>query len=474
MTHCVACVALLCTVLPAQSDTAPLRADAKAALRRAGQFYAEKAASHGGYVWRYSADLSLREGEKEVSQATVWVQPPGTPSVGQVFLTAYQATDDEFYLQAALAAANALVQGQLRSGGWDYQIDFDPKDRTRWAYRVEPEKPNQRNVTTLDDDTTQSALRFLMEVDEATEFKHAAIHDSVQYALKSLLAAQYPNGAWPQRFSEPPDPKRYPVLKANYPDDWPREYPKEDYRDYYTFNDDTIADMIDTMLLAGQIYGESIYKQAAEKAGDFILLAQMPEPQPAWAQQYNSKMQPAWARRFEPPSITGGESQGILRTLIVLYHATGQEKYLEPIPRALEYLRGSKLPGGGLARFYELKTNRPLYFTREYELVYHDQDLPTHYGFKVDERLDRISQELERARERGPRKPNRERRRPTQPNRSLIENVQRVIGSLDDQGRWVQKGDLRHKDAAEDGPIVDSQTFVRNVRVLSEYLASKP
>src|SRR5690606_38208557 len=135
------------------------------------------------------------------------------------------------------------------------------------------------------------------------------------------------------------------------------------------------------------------------------------------AQQYNSKMQPAWARRFEPPSITGGEAQGILRTLIVVYHATGEEKYLEPIPRALEHPRGSKVTGGGLARFYELKTNRPLYFTREYDLVYHDQDLPTHYGFKVDERLDRISQERERARERGPRKPNRERRRPTQPNR---------------------------------------------------------
>ena len=53
---------------------------------------------------------------------------------------------------------------------------------------------------------------------------------------------------------------------------------------------------------------------AARRGGDFILLAQMPEPQPAWAQQYNARMEPAWARRFEPASITGGESVGACRT----------------------------------------------------------------------------------------------------------------------------------------------------------------
>ena len=54
-------------------------------------------------------------------------------------------------------------------------------------------------------------------------------------------------------------------------------------------------------------------------------------------------MHPAWARVFEPPSVTGGESQGILRTLMVLYRETGNRKYLEPIPRALAYLKRSVL-----------------------------------------------------------------------------------------------------------------------------------
>mgnify|MGYP005865230663 CR=1 FL=1 len=80
-------------------------------------------------------------------------------------------------------------------------------------------------------------------------------------------------------------------------------------------------------------------------------------------------MHPAWARAFEPPSVTGAETQSILRILMTLYRETGNKKYLEPIPRALGYLKRSLLPadseseirkrveGPTLARFYELKTN---------------------------------------------------------------------------------------------------------------------
>src|SRR5207244_1343587 len=125
------------------------------------------------------------------------------------------------------------------------------------------------------------------------------------YALDQIAKAQYPNGAWPQRFYRPPDPARFPVLKAGYPESWPRQWPGPDYEALYTFNDNVISDCIDLFLEASHIYDQPRYRTIAEKGGGFILLAQMPDPQPAWAQQYSTQMQPAWARAFEPPSVTG-------------------------------------------------------------------------------------------------------------------------------------------------------------------------
>ena len=87
------------------------------------------------------------------------------------------------------------------------------------------------------------------------------------------------------------------------------------------------------MLEAARIYKEPRYLASAEKGGEFMLLSQMPEPQPGWAQQYDREMHPAWARQFEPPSITGGESQSVMRALMLLYRETGRQKYLEPLPR---------------------------------------------------------------------------------------------------------------------------------------------
>jgi len=84
--------------------------------------------------------------------------------------------------------------------------------------------------------------------------------------------------------------------QAGYPDSWSRTWPGPDYRSLYTFNDNTISDLIDMFFEAWRIYGEDRYRRTAEKGGDFILLAQMPEPQPAWAQQYDVEMRPAWAR----------------------------------------------------------------------------------------------------------------------------------------------------------------------------------
>jgi PelA/Pel-15E family pectate lyase len=457
-----------------RAEEAALRGQAAKALRGATEFFRRQVATEGGYLWRYSEDLARREGEVKATATQVWVQPPGTPTVGMAYLSAYEATGDRYYLEAAQETANALVKGQLRSGGWDYSIEFDPNLRKRYAYRVDADKADARNVTTLDDNTTQSALRLLMRVDRALQFQDPKIHEAAGYALASLLKAQYPNGAWPQRFDRFPDPKDFPVKKAAYPESWPRTHPGRNYQGYYTFNDSTISDLIDTLLEAAQVYGEAKYHKAAEKAGDFILLAQMPEPQPAWAQQYDRDMHPAWARRFEPPAVTGGESQRVLRTLLRLYRETGDQKYLEPLPRAIAYFRRSRLPDNRLARFYELKTNKPLYFTKDYQLTYSDADVPTHYAFKVSDGIDAIARDYELLRTmnpaelKTPRKPGR-----PQATAALAAQVKTIVASLDEQGCWLVAGRLRNH--GPDDPtrrVLDSRTFARNVEVLSTYLAA--
>src|SRR6185503_1852216 len=212
---------------------------------------------------------------------------------------------------------------------------------------------------------------------------------------------------------------------------------------------------LDTLFEAERIYRESAAgtnfnalaaqcRKAAEKAGGFLLMAQMPEPQPIWAQQYDFDMHPAWARKFEPPAVTAGESHGVVRTLLMLARETGDRRYLAPIPAALEYLRRSRLPDGRLARFYELRSNKPLYFTKDYILTYDDGDMPTHYGFKVADKTDALARDYERVKRLSAdelRKPV-----PVMPPRlapELLADVKAVIAGQDSQGRWVEEGRLR-------------------------------
>lgn len=452
---------------------------AEQALRKATAFFREHVSTQGGYLWRYALDLQDREGENAASATTIWVQPPGTPTVGQAFLDAARrlsgdpalAETHAVLLAAARDAAEALIQGQLRSGGWDYRIEFDPDDRKRYAYRVS-KHPGSRNTTTLDDNTTQSALRFLMRLDHTLEFQDARLHEAVVYGLNALLKAQYPNGAWPQRYAEFPDPVEFPVKEASYPDEWSRTDPGRDYRRDYTTNDNTLADMITTMFDAAAVYEDDRFRQSAIRGGEFILLAQMPDPQPAWAQQYDAQMHPSWARKFEPPAVTGGESQGVMRILMDIYRHTGEERFLEPIPRALDYLRASRRDDGRLARFYELRTNRPLYFTKQYELTYDDSDMPTHYAFIVGSNLESIERQYRQLRE--------ERRRPAHPlalrpardSRALRDRAAAVVSALNERGAWVSDEGLRQYEGHEQS--IETRTFCQNLQLLADFLASRP
>ena len=463
------------------------REEAERALRRGADFFRTKVAAGGTYLWMYSEDLRLREGEGVVESPTRgWVQPPGTPSVGIALLRAFEATGDSYYVDAAKETAEGLMRGQLKSGGWNYYVELDPAKRDTLDYRFDGGGRKARKVTTFDDNTTQEALRFLMRLDKALTFGDAKVHEAVGYALTNVMKAQYPNGAWPQGFEDFPDPAKFQVKKASLPDEWPREWPGSNHYWFeYTFNDNAMADTIDTLFEAARTYDTAEAnaamkalgmkcRAAALKAADFILLAQLPEPQPAWAQQYDFDMHPAWARKFEPPSVTSSETQGILRSLMQVYRETGDRKYLDPIPRALNYLRRSRLPDGKLARFYEMKTNEPLYFTLDYKLTKSDADMPSHYSFKVADDTESIARELEKVSKISAD----ELRKKSQPapakmTKKLEAEAKAVIDAQDEKGRWVENGGLKYyrpKDKSR--RVITCATFIKNVHILARYIES--
>lgn len=445
-----------------------LRDDAKVAMRRAATFYREEVATHGGYVYHYSLDLQRRWGEGEATQDQIWVQPPGTPTVGLAYLTAHDATGDDYYLEAIGEVADALLYGQLHSGGWTNCIDFNPQGERVALYRNGA--GGGKNYSSLDDGQSQAAISFLVRADEAFEFQNDQVRDAVEFALDSLLAAQYPIGAFPQVWSEPVEPQ--PILPAAFPEyDWRTAGKVKEYWHLYTLNDRLAEHVYQTLYHAYQVYGDEKFLDAIRRLGDFLVLAQLPEPQPAWAQQYTFDMHPAWARKFEPPAISGHESQGIVRLLMDIYVLTADEKYLQPLPAAIEYLRRSTLPDGRLARYYALETNRPLYMKREgdvYHLTYDDANLPTHYSWKTASQWEQLADQLKAVRGEG-----RTIKSVEAPSEA---EVRAIIAALDAQGRWTSIGDgqrlVGSKRFAEGEPYLSSQTFADNLTILARFVGA--
>ncbi|PQO27934.1 pectic acid lyase [Blastopirellula marina] len=449
------------------ADNDPPAAEVLAAMKKAATYFHDEVAVHGGYVYFYSPDLTQRFGEGTASADQIWVQPPGTPTVGMAYLEAYRATTDDYYLKVATETAEALIYGQLESGGWTNCIDFNPKGERTAQYRNG--KGRGRNNSSLDDDQTQSAIRFLVQLDKTYEFKNETIHSAASTALDALLAAQYANGAFPQVWTGPVD-QALPIQQASFPKyDWKTEGRVKNYWDMYTLNDGLAGSVAAVLIESHETYGDDRYLASLKKLGDFLILAQLPSPQPGWAQQYSYDMNPIWARRFEPAAVAGRESQDAIETLLAIFNVTRDKKYLEPIPKAVNYLEASILPDGQLARYYEMQTNRPLYMNRngkDYFLTYDDKDLPDHYGWKTDQKLERLKNEY---------------RKLANSPKAVITNrkvsadqVKPILASLDDQGRWITTfsdeklvGDQRFRPGDQ---YISSQTFAKNIETLSGYL----
>lgn len=472
--HCIGCfeggnlaVAQETGSVANDANDANALAVATEAMRRASAFMTSKVAVQGGYVYDVTPDLETRRGEGAATATEIWVQPPGTPSVGIAFIRAFEATGEQAFLEAATQCAKAIMHGQLESGCWTDRVDFDPKGKHTGLYRHQKGNPKGRNYSTLDDDKSQSALRLLIEVDRSHGFKNQEIHEAVMYGLEALLKAQFANGGFPQGWAKPVDPGI--VVKASFPKNaWRTEGKFKNYWDFETLNDGLAGTVTRTLQLAHESYRDERFKNAMLKFGDFLILAQLPEPQPAWAQQYNHMLQPMWARKFEPPAVAGRESEDAIETLLVLAELTGERKFLEPISAAIRWLKRSMLPDGQIARFYELETNRPLYLTKDdYTLTYDDTNLPTHYSFKSKcnvAKLETRYQALVRLMDRsdGANRGLVPNSRPSKSElKTLRQEADRIVRELDSEGRWVSSKSL-----------IESAVFSKNLTRLAEYVKS--
>ncbi len=277
-------------------------------------------------------------------------------------------------VEARVVAENVLLY-QFASGGWPKNREMTLPPAAEAAGR-NLAVPDDEQLATIDNGATHTQIRYLARVNTAQpdERYRAAMVRGIDY----LLAAQYPNGGWPQF---------YPVRAG--------------YYSHITFNDDAMAEVVE--LLRDVARTEKTFDwidearrsraSAAVRRGiDCILQCQVVVngERTVWCAQHDEKtFAPAPARNFEPVSLSGYESVGIVRCLM------GEPNPTPPIIAAVEAavkwfgqtrisgLRLERVPAPALphgadqrvvvdsaapplwARFYEIGMNRPIFAGRD-------------------------------------------------------------------------------------------------------------
>lgn len=375
---------------PALAQTSPERAAVLDAMKRAARFMSEEAAVDGGYVWQYLPDFSRRWGELEASPTMIWVQPPGTATVGHLYLDAYHATGDAFYYEAAKKAADALVKGQHPAGGWNYVIDTAGEESLKqWygtvganAWRLEEFQHYYGNAT-FDDAGTAEASQLLLRVYlEKKDRKYLA---PLNKAISFVLDSQYANGGWPQR---------YPFVAGG------GLHGRQDYTPYITFNDDVAGENLEFLIyawhgLARNGRGDARILDAINRGMDIFVKTQQPQPQPAWGlQHFPDTLKPAGARTIEPQAFVTHATGTNIRSILGFYRLTGDRKYLARLPEAMDWLDQVatkpplNTPGRTHPTFVLEGANTPVYIHRRGSNIangqYYADDNPTnlivHYG----------------------------------------------------------------------------------------------
>ncbi|MGH7026396.1 pectate lyase [Brevundimonas sp.] len=272
---------------------------------------------------------------------------------------------DWYATPAARRIADNVIRHQSPEGGWPKNTPLGDPPRAD----ADPGLAN-----TFDNQATTLPLAFLARM--ATATGDPAYAAAFQRGLDYTLAAQYPNGGWPQY---------YPL--------------RGDYHDHVTFNDDAMIRVM--RLLRDVSTGREPYgfvgtaqraraADAVQRGVDLILRAQVRQDGrlTVWCAQHDAAtLEPAWARRFEPPSLSGSESVGIVRFLMEIDRPSPE--VVAAIEAAVAWFQASAIrdtrleaftdaegrpdkrlaPAPGAdplwARFYDLKTNAPVFMGRD-------------------------------------------------------------------------------------------------------------
>lgn len=350
-------------------------------MLKATQYMVDKVSTNGGYLWYYLPDMSRRWGEMEAYESMIWIQNPGTVSMGHLLLDAYHATEDPYYYHAAQKAANAIIWGQSQHGGWNYMIDFaGDRSLKKWystigknGWRLE-EFQHYYGNSTFDDDVTSDAARFLLRI--YLEKLDPSYKPSLDKAIVFILESQYPNGGWPQRY-----PLKYDFNKHGNPD----------YTSFYTFNDDVIWENIHFLIQCYLYLGEERFLDPIYRGMNFYLISQ--DECGAWGQQLDMNMKAAGARTYEPAAFMPTTTFTNAMLLLRFYQFTGDRKFLTRIPDAIKWLEKVKLTEDRIEQgrthpmYIDIKTNNPVYVHRmgsnvkygKYYIDENNENLLAHY-----------------------------------------------------------------------------------------------
>jgi PelA/Pel-15E family pectate lyase len=220
--------------------------------------------------------------------------------------------------EARLVADN-IVSFQTPAGGWGKNQDRRGPVRVLGqsyvlienlpamaADDIKAMDSGWRYVGTIDNDATTREIRFLALVQAQLPGAGGDIYRAAMLkGIRYLLAAQFPNGGWPQI--------------------WPLQ---GGYHDALTYNDDAFLQVMELLADIGKgkpgydFVPAPVRAQAANavaKGLELILSTQVRvggKPT-VWAQQHDAlTLAPAGARNFEPAALSSGESSSLLLFLM--------------------------------------------------------------------------------------------------------------------------------------------------------------